>query len=120
MGLAELDKMTTEVASHVFRAVPMTDWQRVQAFLKSRPDGSVRTRSYDFLLADGHLDQGTSPIAEADQLVDLTAAKHWQLTQDLGQPRWYKMIVTVERSGKFTVDFKYKDDYQEGDIIKRD
>ena len=29
------------------------------------------------------------------------------------------MIVSVERSGKFNVDFKYKDDYQEGDIKKR-
>ena len=37
----------------------------------------------------------------------------------LGQSRWYKMIVTVERSGKFNVEFEYKDDYQEGDIMKR-
>ena len=27
--------------------------------------------------------------------------------------------VTVERSGKFSVNFEYKDDYQEGDIMKR-
>ena len=29
------------------------------------------------------------------------------------------MIVSVEGSGKFSVDFEYKDDYQEGDIMKR-
>ena len=41
------------------------------------------------------------------------------LSRPLGQPRWYKMIVIVERSGKFSVDLKYKDDYKEGDIMKR-
>ena len=118
-GLVELDRVTSELAAHAFAAVPMTDWERVQIFLKSTPDGSVRARSYDFLLSGGNLDQGSSPNRNADQLVDDAAAKHWRLTQDLGQPRWYKMIVTVERSGKFSVDFEYKDDYREGDIMKR-
>ena len=29
------------------------------------------------------------------------------------------MIITVERSGKFSVDFDCKDDHQECDIMKR-
>lgn len=118
-GLVELDRVTSELAAHAYAAAPMANWERVQVSLKSTPDGSVRARSYDFLLTGGNLDQGSSPNRDADQRVDAAAESHWRLTQDLGQPRWYKMIVTVERSGKFSVDFEYKDDYQEGDIMKR-
>lgn len=118
-GLVELAHVTSELAAHAYAAAPMANWERVQVFLKSTPDGSVRARCYDFVLTDGSLDQGSSPNRDADQLIDSTAARHWRLTQDLGQPRWYKMIVSVERSGKFSVAFEYKDDYQEGDIMKR-
>jgi hypothetical protein len=51
--------------------------------------------------------------------VSEAARSQWRLTRDLGLPRWYKMTITVERSGKFSVDFEYKDDYQEDDIMQR-
>ena len=117
--LMKLDRVLSELAAHAYASAPMNNWEKIQVSLRSTPDGSVRARSYDFALTGGTLDQGSSPIRDADQLVDAAAEKHWRLTQDLGQPRWYKMIVTVERSGKFSVDFEYKDDYQEGDIMKR-
>lgn len=75
---------------------------------------------FQFIYVDevGHADKGKGPDDEhLNKLSDLTL-EHWRLAQRLGQPRWYNMIVTVERSGKFAVEFEYKDDYQEGDIMQ--
>lgn len=57
------------------------------------------------------------PRAE-HRLVKESADTHWRLTQDFGQPRWYMMTVRLERSGRYSVDFEYRDDYQVGDIMK--
>ncbi len=70
-------------------------------------------------LVDGKTVEGWYPENNFLDHLRKRARDHLKLTQDLGQPRWYKMIVTVERSGKFSVGFEYKDDYQEGDIMKR-
>ena len=53
------------------------------------------------------------------QAVRQLTKRHWQLTQDLGQPRWFKMIVTVQRNGKFAVDFEYKDTITDQDMVDR-
>jgi hypothetical protein len=83
------------------------------------PNASSSAHAFDFLLSDGRVDKGASPLNPPLTQLENATKRHWQLTQDLGQPRWYKMIVTVERSGKFDVEFEYKDDYKEGDIMKR-
>lgn len=38
--------------------------------------------------------------------------------QNLGQPRWYRMTVTVERSGRFSADVAYQDRYTTGDVMR--
>ena len=74
---------------------------------------------FDVIRSDGSQRLGSLPADAALSRLGNTTRLHWRLTQDLGQPRCYKMIVTVERSGKFSVKLEYKDDYQEGDIMKR-
>ena len=86
---------------------------------KFTPTADVWAGDYDLIDKEGNVDQSTAPDTTTAYAIDKLSHRHWRLTQDLGQPRWYKMIVSVERSGKFSVDFEYKDDYQEGDIMKR-
>jgi hypothetical protein len=118
-SLVSIDKVTSEIAAAVYAGVPMDKWQSVKVVVKCSLDGGVRGRDYDFYLEDGTVDQGSSPHREPDRRVDKLALQHWQLTQDLGQPRWFKMIVTVQCSGKFSVDFEYKDHITDLDMVER-
>jgi hypothetical protein len=115
--LKDLDALNTQIAQSLFAAPPMEDWMSVKATLAFTPDASVGSQTFHFLRSSGLVDKGSSPRRSAELMVGQLAEQHWRLTQDLGLPRWYKMIFTVERTGKFSVDFEYKDDYKEGDIM---
>ena len=117
--LKQLDAVTTELAGVLHRSAPLETWARTRLAAMYAPDGTVGGHDYDYHLADGSVNRSVSPPAADRQLIRSLTERHWRLTQDLGQPRWYKMIVTVERNGKFKVDFEYKDDYKEGDIMQR-
>ena len=118
-SIKSLDALMTDIVTELYQSVPFPDWRAVTMFSKYTPDASVSGHDFDFIRADGSQGLGFLPADAALIRLGNTTKSHWRLTQDLGQPRWYKMIVTVERGGKFSVDFEYKDDYQEGDIMKR-
>lgn len=116
--IEKIDSAVQRVALHVFGAVPEIAWTRVVARIRMAPSGKATNYQLTALMTDGRGDEGFRTVsAEMDRLSD-AVDDHWHLTQDLGQPRWYMMTVTVERSGKYAVDFEYRDDYQEGDISK--
>jgi hypothetical protein len=117
--LPDLDRLHTELAMQVAMAAPMPNWQQVMYRVRSTPGGSARNSEFDFVLENGRIDRGSSPNRAAELAIDHLVDRQWQMTKDVGKPRWYKMVVTVERSGKFTVDFEYQDDYKEGDILQR-
>ncbi len=117
--LLELDAIVTELAQALFTGAPMSDWRQLRHYAKYTPDGSVSGHDYDFLLDSGVLDKRSAPSRQREHEIDALTRMHWRRTQDLGLPRWYKMTITVERSGKFSVDFEYKDDYKEGEIMQR-
>ena len=117
--IKELDLLVSEIAGELHRSVETARWKAATMFCKYTADASVSGHDFDYTLEDGSIDRGSAPADEALLRLSKITKAHWQLTQDLAQARWYKMIVTVERSGKFSVDFEYKDDYQEGDIMKR-
>lgn len=94
------------------------DWQEVVIRTRIAPLGNVSSLQFTFRLADGRIGTGIEPVREAERLLDDATFAHWRLTQDLGLPRWYMMTVRLERSGQYSVDFEYRDDYQEGDIMK--
>jgi Protein of unknown function, DUF600 len=117
--LKTLDSVITETAMCLASSVDLRDWRQVQLASTFVPSGDTGSQQCRLIKGDGHQLVGWYPSnAHLDQLYELTK-RHWHLTQDLGQPRWYKMTATVERTGKFNVDFEYKDDYKEGDIMKR-
>ena len=117
MTLTEIDKATTLVVRTLVQAFASTEWTRILYEARWTPAGDVGA---DDFWIDDLFGKTTKVLPEISTsiLVSEASKNHWQLTQDLGQPRWYKMIVAVERSGKFSVEFEYKDDYQEGDIMK--
>ena len=117
--LAALDEVVTELAQLLHASAPMPGWRSVTLFAKYTPDGSVSGHDYDYHLDSGAVDQGAAPSREARARINALTERHWRLTQDRGMPRWYKMTITVERQGKFSVDFAYRDVYKEGDILQR-
>ena len=117
MTLVELDEALTAVAGKVARAFD-EPWQCVRYEVRWNPAGDTSGDDY-WLASFAGTEVKKYPDVQAAVEVSDASHHHWKLTQDLGQPRWYKMIVTVERSGKFRVDFEYKDDYKEGDILQR-
>jgi hypothetical protein len=118
-SVKQIDAAISELCTVLYQSVPFDNWGTAKLVSKYVPAGDVSKHEYNFLLQDGS--EGLYARLTDAALCDVEALtkRHWQLTQDLGQPRWYKMIVTVERSGKFNVEFEYKDDYQEGEIMKR-
>jgi hypothetical protein len=118
VSLTTLDEATTDVVRAVVAAFENTPWSRICYAARWTPAGDVGAD--DYWLSD---DIGTTTKVLPDLMpsvgVSNASKRHWRMTQDLGQARWYKMTVTVERSGKFSIDFEYKDDYQEGDIMRR-
>ena len=117
-NLLDLDQATTAVVQQAWRAVPSIDWQRVMARIRIAPLGNVSSIDFSFQMADGRTGTGIEPVLEEERRLDDAAYAHWRLTQDLGQPRWYMMTVQLDRSGRYSVEFEYRDYYKEGDIMK--
>ena len=118
MTFAKLDQATMAVGQALAEAFQSIEWMRIRHEARWTPSGDVGSDDYWVEDLSGMTRKVLPEIGPAVS-VSKMSKNHWQVTQDLGQPRWYKMTVTVERSGKFSVDFEYKDDYQEGDIMKR-
>jgi hypothetical protein len=118
-ALFTLDPITTDISSTLYQSAPNIDWQSIKYVAKYAPDGSVSGHDYDYHLSDGTVNRGASPDRTSERALMEMTRNHWQTTQDLGLPRWYKMIVTVNRDGKFSVDFEYNDNYTDEDMMKR-
>lgn len=114
-----LDAVVTELAATLHGSSPRHDWQQLTLFAKYAPDGSTAGHDYNVLLADGSVDQGHSPPSAARQAIRQLTRRHWQLTQELGQPRWFKLVLRVQRDGHFSADFEYKDVVQDSDMLAR-
>jgi hypothetical protein len=116
MALSSLDEATTKVARALAGAFTEEPWDGLRYCSRWTPAGDVGAD--DFWITVQGIERQTLPDLAASLRVSDAAKAHWQLTQKLGQARWYKMTLTVERTGKFNVAFEYKDDYKEGDIMK--
>ena len=117
--LKTLDPLVQDLAMCLMSSVNGFDWLSARLITVIAPVSGVCSQECMLSLADGRNAEGWYPENDFLDHLRQRSREHWRSSQDLGQPHWYKMIVTVERSGKFSVDFEYKDDYQEGDIMKR-
>lgn len=113
--LTRLDALMTEIAGLVYQSVPMPDWRTVTLHAYYTPDGSVSGHDFDYLLEDGQLDRSSGPSTEMLRQISDATEKHWAASQ----PRWYAMHLVVSRDGKISTNWEYKDNYQEGDIMRR-
>jgi Protein of unknown function, DUF600 len=118
-ALNQLDTLQSAIATAAYQSVPLPAWESVRMVAKYSQNGEVGGLDFDYTLPGGKLHQESIPnAAQQVQLYALTQ-EHWQLIGTLGQPRWFKMIVTVQNSGKFSFDFKYKDLITEQDMAER-
>jgi hypothetical protein len=115
--LNKIDESLQTVVGALHAACEADGAAGVRFCFRVTPDASVWAPDYWFRAADGAV-RKDFPAREFEQRVEAEAIRHWRLTQELGQPRWYMMTVNLERGGKYSVDFEYRDDYQEGDIMK--
>lgn len=114
-ALEQLDDLQQSIALALFESISIKGWALAKLMARYSPGGvgalDFHTRSpagvSREMPADDHLDRLT-----------LLTMKHWRLAQELGLPRWYMMTVSLQASGKYAIDFEYRDDYQEGDIMK--
>jgi hypothetical protein len=118
-ALEQLDESLARVAAAVHRAHAQRKWQSIKYGAKFTPTSDVWSSDYDVTDEQGVVDQSSAPDTLISYGINKLAHAHWRLTQDLGQPRWYKMILTVHHDGKYSVDFEYRDNYKEGDIMER-
>ena len=117
--LNRLDSLQTEIVASAHKAVPLDEWKSLRMCARYAADGGVGGLEFEFVRANGTLDQTSIPNASHRAVLYAVTKSHWQLTQDLGQPRWFKMVVTVQHSGKFSVDFEYKDTITDLDMFER-
>jgi Protein of unknown function, DUF600 len=118
-SLEKVDSLQTDIVACAYKSVPLDDWASMRMYAKYAIDGGVGGLDFDYVLPDGTLHQQSIPSFEHQAELYALTKQHWQLVQQLGQPRWFKMIVTVERSGKFSVSFEYKEKITDEDMIQR-
>jgi hypothetical protein len=117
VSLSDFDEATTQVVQTLVSAFPDMSWHRIRYWARWTPSGDVGADDYWIEDENGTTTKVLPDLAPAIAVSD-ASKHHWRVTQELGQQRWYKMIVEIERSGKYTVDFQYKNDYKEGDIMQ--
>ena len=113
-----LDELTTQIASVLHTSAPRSDLSTMRLIAKFSPTGDAAKHDYEYRDALGRELCELPAAAARDDIYRLTR-RHWQRTQDVGQARWYKMDVTVQREGRFAVEFAYDDGYVEGDVLRR-
>lgn len=118
MDLQGLDQATTQVALAVHSSVPDIDWREAIYTVLIAPHGKAIHLEFAFVLSNGELTRRIMPKSEGMYSVQEAAHAHWQLTQDLGQPRWFAMTVRVSRTGKFSTELEYNENYQDADLSK--
>ncbi len=115
--MTKLDELVTQIALTLHQSAPDERWAG-QAYRIAVPeDGSYRAEVYSYWLSDGSLAYDV-PSEPGESQIGQLAMNCWRQTVELGLPRWYMMTVSLQASGKYAVDFEYRDDYQEGDITK--
>jgi hypothetical protein len=63
--IQSLDAVVTEMAVALHTSSPLPDWRQVTLFAKYAPYVSTAVHDYDYLLADGSLNQSVSPEGSA-------------------------------------------------------
>jgi hypothetical protein len=116
MSLATIDAKITEIATKVAGAFDGR-WSQIRYVVRWNPDGDVSRDDY-WVKTENLEATKRYPDVVTSVAISNATRSHWRLVQDLKQPRWYKMTMTVERAGNFNVEFEYKDDYREGDISR--
>ncbi len=116
MTLASLDQATTALVARLHAALQERQAQSLRFTFRITPDGSVAAPDYWFVDEGSSVEVKDYPSSPVHRSVSESAEAHWSLAQQLGQPRWYQIAVKLERTGKYSVDFEYRDNYREGDI----
>jgi hypothetical protein len=116
MTLEKIDSKNTQLASLVVAAYADATWDVLHYAARWTPKGDVGATDFFVVSGSSHRKQYPSDREAERRLSDATK-EHLQLLESIGQPRWYMMIVRVERSGKYTVNFDYRE-YVEHDISR--
>ena len=117
MGLNTIDDATKRVAASVVAGFPDPSWQAIRYLSRWTPKGDVGAD--DFFVTREGVERPEFPRdVGATMAISRAAQDQLAVVEAAGQPRWYMMALRIDRSGKYSVDFTYFDNYVEGDIMK--
>lgn len=115
IALETLDGLQKSIALAFFESISAKEWQLAKMMARYSPSG---VGALDFRTESAAGNSRQMPLDDhLDKLTVLTM-EHWRTTQALGLPLWYMMTISLQPTGKYAIDFEYRDDYQEGDIMK--
>lgn len=115
--LQRLDAALHKVVTSLYGAYARGSWTSLRYCARWTPAGDVGADDFWWKKGDQWVKQSPTDINDCLAVSD-AAKEHWQLTQALGQPRWYQMTVRLDENGRYSVDFAYRDVYEEGDIME--
>lgn len=117
-SIREMDQAVIQLASELQANAPFRNWQRQRLTAAYTPQAGVGAHEYAYWLQDGTVNRSDSPNAAARVRIRELTATLWRLSQESGQAPWFKMNLDLDAGGKYSIDFEYRDNYQEGDIMK--
>jgi hypothetical protein len=117
MTLAQLDNALQRVAAALAAAFADSGWEQLRYVSRWNPAGDVGADDF-WRVQGGQPTQDFPASTEAFLAVQEAALAHWRLTQQLGQPRWFQMTLQLDRQGRYSADFDYRESYEAGDVIR--
>ncbi|HOA51831.1 MAG TPA: hypothetical protein PKI05_06210 [Thermogutta sp.] len=116
MSLDQLDEVSKKIATLIYQSVPIDEWVEANLIWKMSPNKKNSASRTQYLLPDGTVDKSKGlDVTTNMKLYDLLV-KHRDLSEEMGQPWWFQITVTVNRSGTFKMDFEYRENYRPEDL----
>jgi hypothetical protein len=115
--LGAVDDCNQKIVATVCATVPLKSWRAAQMVVRCSPTG-VGRYEYTYWEEDGTMRQDLGPRSPGSAELWRMVLAQRVATEAVGQPLWFKMVVNVQRDGKFTTEFEYRDHYVEGDIFR--
>ena len=113
-----MDQAVIQLASELHASAPFRSWQRQRMTAAYTPNADVGAHEYAYWLPDGTVNRSDSPNASARARIRELTSKIWRISQESGQAPWFKLKLDLDAGGKYSIDFEYRDNYAEGDIMK--
>jgi hypothetical protein len=117
--LQHLASIHEEIAKLVFVSVPYDAWLQAIYVVQATPNGNAFCSQFVYFRGDGTEVRRRSPEATFKNRINVEVGKHLWLTRKANQA-WFRLTIIVKNTGKWKIDLKYRDHFEDGDERKWD